>query len=238
MTLGSNQRRKSSLFGSAVRVRHSLDGVSAIFEIHDGDAGDFTDATPQVFVTRGHDVTLVLRHSLRDAVVGVRALVQARQTLESGVLGYPESDFEFGSQFFDFCHDAVGDIRNAFGVKTVHHRLPNVQLVLNRKVDEIRVNQDVEGRTEIGVVCEEHGGSGLRQRLNFHPRTSRFLTIGIFVPLFPPPAFFGSVFFLDSDICEFQHFLHLPEFLLLNFTHCFSRCLSVLKLFVLFSMRG
>lgn len=33
--------------------------------------------------------------------------------------------------------DLLGDVRNAFGVKTIHHALDDVQLILNTKVDEI-----------------------------------------------------------------------------------------------------
>ena len=57
-----------------------------------------------------------------------------------GILSNSECDFEFGAQFLNFRHDAVGDIRNAFGIKAVHHWLPNVEFVLNGEVDEIRVH--------------------------------------------------------------------------------------------------
>jgi len=148
---------KLSLLRRAVGVGHSLDRVATVFEIHNRNSGNFTNSPAEIFVTSRDDKALVLRDSLSDAVVGVGAFMHAGETLESGILGYPEGDLEFGPQLFDFRHDAVGNVWNAFGVETVHHRLPNVQLVLNRKVDKIRVHQNVEGWTQIGVVSEKHG---------------------------------------------------------------------------------
>ena len=73
-----------SLLWCSIGVGHPFDGVSAILEIHDGHSRNFADATAEIFIASGDDVALVLSHSLRDAVVGVRALVHAWKTLEPG----------------------------------------------------------------------------------------------------------------------------------------------------------
>ena len=93
-------------------------------------------------------------------LVEISFLLLSRPTngFQPGILGYPKGDFEFGSEFLDFRHDAVGNVRNAFGVETVHHRLPNVQLVLNRKVDEIRVNLKPKGKERRGKERTRGGG--------------------------------------------------------------------------------
>lgn len=41
------------------------------------------------------------------------------------------------------------------GCKTVHHALHNIDFVLYGVVDEVGVNQDVIGRTELGIEFEE-----------------------------------------------------------------------------------
>lgn len=42
-----------------------------------------------------------------------------------------------------------------FGIETVHHPLYNIQLVLNGEVDEVSVNKDMVGGTQLHVVLEE-----------------------------------------------------------------------------------
>ena len=59
---------------------------------------------------------------------------------EQALLIIQKSEPVLSAQFLELCHDTVGDIGNALGVQAVHHPLHNVHLVLDGKVDEIRVH--------------------------------------------------------------------------------------------------
>lgn len=122
---------------------------------HDGHAHDLAHTTPQVLVARGHDVAFVLSDALHDAVVGVGALVHAGQAFEARVFGDAQCDAVRLSELLELGHHAVGDVGHAFGVQTVHHRLHDVEFVFDREVDEVRVDDDVVGRTQLRVVVEE-----------------------------------------------------------------------------------
>ena len=53
-------------------------------------------------------------------------------------------------------------MRDALGVQTIHHSLHQVNLVLDAKVDKVRVDENVVRWFERGVVlAEERGGLGL-----------------------------------------------------------------------------
>ena len=62
-----------------------------------------------------------------------------------------------GSQFLKLCHDAVRDVGDALGIESVHHILDDVHLVLDGEIDEVGVDEYVEGGPELGVVLEEEG---------------------------------------------------------------------------------
>ena len=95
------------LFLRAVCIRHSLDGISVLTEVHDGHSGDLPDSPLEVLVTGGHNVRLVLGHPVHEAVIGVCPLVHAGQPLKPGVLHYPQSYSVFASEFLQLSHDAV-----------------------------------------------------------------------------------------------------------------------------------
>lgn len=48
-----------------------------------------------------------------------------------------------------------------FCVKTVHHALHDIQLVLNGEVDEVGVNENVVRWSQLCVILEEQGGGDL-----------------------------------------------------------------------------
>lgn len=60
-----------------------------------------------------------------------------------------------------------------FGIETVHHPLYNIQLVLNGEVDEVSVNKDMVGGTQLHVVLEEQGRGDLRTVRNGRGREVR-----------------------------------------------------------------
>jgi hypothetical protein len=45
-----------------------------------------------------------------------------------------------------------------FGVQTVHEALHHVNLVLDRKIDEVRIDDNMERRTQLTVVFQEECG--------------------------------------------------------------------------------
>ena len=49
-----------------------------------------------------------------------------------------------------------------FSIETVHHSLHDIYFVLDGEVDEVGIDEDVVGWTEIGVVLEEQRRRGLR----------------------------------------------------------------------------
>lgn len=65
-------------FGCSVCFGHSLDRVLMLRYGHDRNTDDFSNPLSQVFIARGHNVTLMLSDSLNDTIVSVRALVQTR----------------------------------------------------------------------------------------------------------------------------------------------------------------
>ena len=68
----------SSIFWSSVSIRHPLDGVSVVCEVHDRNAGQLPDPPLEVLVAGCYDVGLVLRHPVHQAVVSVGTLNQVK----------------------------------------------------------------------------------------------------------------------------------------------------------------
>ena len=62
-----------------------------------------------------------------------------------------------------------------FGIETVHHPLNNIQFVLNGEVDEVGVNKDMIGGTQLHVVLEEQGRGDLRTVRNGRGREVRWV---------------------------------------------------------------
>lgn len=142
-------------FGCSVCFGHSLNRVLMLRYCHDRNTDDFSYPFSQVLIARRHDVAFMLRDSLNDTIVGVRALVQTGKTLESRVFCDSQRDSIRLSELFQLGHHAVCNVRHAFCVQTVHHWLYDVEFVFDREVDEVCVDDDVKGRAELGVVAEE-----------------------------------------------------------------------------------
>ena len=77
------------------------------------------------------------------------------------ILHDPQGDPVLGAELLQLSHHAVGDVRDTLGVERVHHVLDYVHLVLDREVDEVGIDEYVEGRAELGVVLEEQGAGAL-----------------------------------------------------------------------------
>ena len=128
--------------------------------VHDGHTGDLAYPPPQVFIAGGSDVATMLLDPLTDAVVGVGSFVGAGEPFDPRVLGNLEGDSILVPKLFKLGHDAVGDAGGALGVQTVHHTLDEVDLVSDGEVDEVGIDEDPVGWSELRVVLEEQGGRG------------------------------------------------------------------------------
>ena len=151
--------------GRSISVGHALDVVATLLDAHDGHADYFAHSFAQVLVARGNYVALVLGDSLHDAVVGIGALVHAGQALEARIFGYAQRDPVRLAELLELGHHAVAYVGYALGIHAVHHGLDDVQLVLDGEVDEVRVDEDVIRRAELGVVREEESARRLGQLL-------------------------------------------------------------------------
>ena len=75
------------------------------------------------------------------AVIRIRSFMIACKPLESWVLDCLQCKSIPMTHFLELSHDAVSDAWNCFSKQTIHHRLENVQFVLDREVDEIGIDQ-------------------------------------------------------------------------------------------------
>lgn len=191
------------LLRGAIGVWHSFDCVLVLRHIHDGHAGDFADAILQVSVVGGYDVALVLRHTIHQTVIGIRALVHARNALETGIFHNFQCHLILLAHFLQLGHHTVGDVWDAFGVQAVHHVLDDVQFIFDAVVHEIRVDQNVVWWTQLGVVLEEEGRARLRFLVHF-----QLLRVDWF--LFA----FGSVFRFQTTVGRLHHSVQLSFALL------------------------
>ena len=105
------------------------------------------------------------RHALDEVVVGVRvARAHRRQPREARVLREAERDAVLRPELLELGHHRLGDARDALGVQAVHQRAVDVELVLDREVDEVGVDEHAVRRAERRVVREEEARRRLRDR--------------------------------------------------------------------------
>ncbi len=127
-------------------------------DIHNGHTGHFPDPPFQIFIARPHNINSVLLDSFHNTIISVGAFMVAFESFEPGVLGDFECDSVLDSELLQLGYDAVCDVWDALAQQAVHGGLEDVELVLDRKVDEVGVEQDSVGWTERSVVGEEHAG--------------------------------------------------------------------------------
>ena len=63
-----------SIFWCTIGIRHSLNCVSVITEEHDGNSGDLSDSSLEIFITGCHNEGLVLSYSVDQTIVSVGSL--------------------------------------------------------------------------------------------------------------------------------------------------------------------
>lgn len=77
----------------------------------------------EVFIACGDDIASVLLAALDKTIIGICASVTARNSLKARVFCKSQRETVPFAKFFQLCHDAISDARDAFRQKTVHHRL-------------------------------------------------------------------------------------------------------------------
>lgn len=134
-----------------------LHGVLVLGNGHDGHTGNLADAHLQALITGGDEVAPVLVHPINQAVISVSSLVIAFESLEARVAGNAQGHTVLWPELLQLCQDAVRDDGRRLRIQAVHHALDQVNLVLNGKIDEIRVYEHLVGWHQGSVVTKVHG---------------------------------------------------------------------------------
>ncbi len=87
--------------------------------------------------------------------------------------------------------------RFTFRIQTIHHTLNQLQLILDRKVDEIRIHQNTVRRRQSGVVLEKHGRRDLLTK-TIMIRSDRYETYTCRTGSFSAFSFFSLSFWATS----------------------------------------
>ena len=78
--------------------------------------------------------------------------MRAGEALKTRILRQAEGDMVTRSQLLQLRHDAVRNVGDALGKQTVHQRLHDIQLVLQREIDEVCIEQDAEWGSQSGII--------------------------------------------------------------------------------------
>lgn len=100
----------------------------------------------------------MLPHSLHQAVISIRPLVIALQSLKSRILRDPQGQSVLNTELLELSDYTIGDIGDALAQEAVHTGLEDIEFVLDGEVDEVGVDQDAVRGTESVVVSEEETG--------------------------------------------------------------------------------
>ena len=111
--------------------------------VHNWHAWNFSDSSFEIFIVGGDDVTPIRLHSINKAIICISALMITFKPLKSWIFCQFKGETESMAHFFEFGDDAVGYARNTLCKKSIHHRIENVHLVLNAKIDEVGINKNV-----------------------------------------------------------------------------------------------
>lgn len=115
----------------------------------------------EVLITRCHNVAAMLLASLNQAVIGIRAGMTARDSLETRILRQTQCQSVFLPKLLQLRHHTVRDAGDALRQQTVHHGLIDLELVFDRKVDKVGIDQHMIRRAKLCVILEEHCGGRL-----------------------------------------------------------------------------
>ena len=160
----------------AVCLRELLNGVFVGGNGHDWNTRYPPHPLLQSFVTRGNNVTSVLSHPLHHTIIRICPLVHAGKTGEARILGNLQSHPVLPSQLLQLPNDTISDTWNDSCIQRLHRCIHNVQLVLDAKVDEIGVQEDVVWWSQCRVVPKVQTARDLFNMMNLFP-----------LPLLSPP---------------------------------------------------
>ena len=163
----AGRKRHLGLSRRSKVVRHSLDGESMLRYVHDWYTRNFTNTTFQVAITGGHDVAFVLHDSVNQTIVGIRAFMIARQTLEGRVLEQSQGYTILRAHLFQLADDTFRNAGDTFGVQAVHHPLGQIDFVTNGEVDKVSVDEHSIWRSQLSVVLEKESRRHLRNAADF-----------------------------------------------------------------------
>ena len=91
-----------------------------------------------------------------NAIISIRAFMLAFKSLKSGIFSNFQGNSIFNTKLFQLRYNTIGDIWNTLAQKTIHRSLEDIQVVLNRKVYKVCVQQNSIGWAQGVVMCEEH----------------------------------------------------------------------------------
>lgn len=199
----------NNLSRSTKSLWHPLHRIPMTTNIHTRHTRNLPYPPPQLLITRRHNKTPPLRHLIHQTIICITSLAPTGNTFESRILRHLQCHLVFGTEFFQFSHDAVGDARDAFGEEAVHHRPNDVHFVSDGEVDEVGIDQDVVGGAQLGVVLEEEGGDGLVDVSGLFLLGQLFL-LGLlfFLVGFDAGVFWGDYFFGYCELARLFCFTH------------------------------
>lgn len=97
------------------------------------------DPSFEVAVVCRHDVNSMLHGTLNQTVICICTLMITAQSLEPRVFRNAQGQSVFRPQLFQLCKHTVGDNRDAFRIKTVHHRRNHFELIVDRERYEVGI---------------------------------------------------------------------------------------------------
>ena len=101
MTMAIRYNATLSIFWGTIGIRHSLNGISVITEEHDGNSGDLSDSSLEIFITGSDYIGLVLSYSVDQAIVRVGPLQPDDQQCSEEILIFLPCAYREVSQIVD-----------------------------------------------------------------------------------------------------------------------------------------
>jgi hypothetical protein len=136
-------------------IRQPLNDVFALRHAHNWNTRDLSDPPLQISVVGRDQVDAVLHDPIDDAVVGVGALVVAREALPAFVARNSQRNTVLWTKLLQLSHDTGGDDGCGFGVEQVHEGLVELELGVHSVREEVGIDEDRVWGAERRVGLEE-----------------------------------------------------------------------------------
>jgi hypothetical protein len=99
------------------RIRQPLNNILPLCYTHNRHTGNLPNPPLQIPIVRRHQINPMFLHSIHNAIVCIRALVIALESLPALVARNTERDAVLGPEFLELGHDARGYYGCGFGVQ-------------------------------------------------------------------------------------------------------------------------